>query len=259
MEASLAKIEKMPSLVLLNLISLLSINDIVILSDRNRWLNQNIIGHPEMRRIGGVTIYLRNFSHQVNNIHECEVCEIEITGITYMLKFLRLFGEKIKSLDLNCVDSTEIQVIAVFNYINRFCFNLEKLRLSNLTHSIGRSLKRPFDSVKKLIFLNCTFSHRLNNINLWFPSVLSISFLGKNQFKDLSKIMVHYNSLTSLYVTNRTMDKNIADDLQGLNPGVIFTFEYSFREFSPDYWPNTLNSDSSSIEYVENIIPFENY
>lgn len=144
--------------------------------------------------------------------------DINITGISFVLKFLELFGGYIKYLVCDFCGASEEQANIVFSSVGKYCINLNQIAFGNLNSSLKNSLKKPFENVEYVFIQYCRLYDRLCRLNKYFPNVKEIVFSEKNKFENIDNVLVHYKSLETMEICCGTMDIVNSVFLQLLNP-----------------------------------------
>lgn len=164
-----------------------------------------------------VCFYLTDFSNKSCKIEELEN-EIRITGMNFIVKFLKLFGNQVKYVVCDFFGATSRQANTVFSCINEYCYNLNRIACGNLKSSLKISLKRSFENVTDVFFQRCDLRNKLCNINKYFPNVKEIHFSENNTFENLCDIIVKYKFLERIEICSNSMDHESAMTLQVYNP-----------------------------------------
>lgn len=150
--------------------------------------------------------------------------EIDLNGMKMILKFLRHFGDELYFINCNFYGASEEQVFTVFTYITRYCTNLRKLYFGYLRHSLSYSLRRTFDQVTELFFLNCRLDKELCNLAIHFPRVREISFYERNEFQNLDRVVVTYPHLRRMIIESASIDILSVALLKAINPGADIAY-----------------------------------
>lgn len=230
---NVSALENMPFELLLPIFHLLNITELFVLGEANKHLLEGARASSQME-FGNKCVYLSQFNSRNNSLLDCSIRSIRLSGLTYIIRFLRLFGDRVRILVVDFEDSTEEQVLTFFTYLNRYCHNLEELALINLEFSVGRALKKPFSNLKVLTFKKCKISSRLNNFVKWFPNIEYLYLFEKNAIENMSLILIPYKCLINAVISNLTMDETSLNALQVLNRSLFVKtlYEYDYETHS---------------------------
>lgn len=158
----------LPDDVLLHIFSFLNLMELLEIHNTSKRLRQ--VSKLDLRKFDSV---FRKVILRFYGPHKCILIGkgAKYVSLTLFLRYIRFFGPIIKVLTLDgCMaDIAEFQ--QVFCYINRYCVNLEILRFENIEHSVGRTLKKPFKKVRKIMLIRSNIRGRLCDIDKWFPKV----------------------------------------------------------------------------------------
>lgn len=180
-----------------------------------------------------ITFFLNSFNSEFCKAR-LNFNELNIVGMSFILKILRLFGSQIKHLVCDFCGASEKQANAVFSYVSIYCSDINHIAFGNLNCSLKYSLERPFENVEYLFIQHCRLYDRLCKLNKYFPKVKEIFFSEKNKFENIDNVLVHYNSLKKVEICRGTTDIINAVFLQLLNPNaeVFYTDEmYNLIDF----------------------------
>lgn len=218
----------LPVDLLLKILSFLNLTDIFVFSRANRRCQQ--LARADMRF--NFNKYFINIGSN-NNWQEIDEYPnfLMIRG-NAISNYLRIFGPRIKKLNVNFNDYSEEEVYDIFAYIGRYCWNLEEFSILNLETCPGRSLKRSFKSVKRLVFDDCKISAKMSNVQKWFPSLISLEINHETYFKNPSAMEVRFKNLiladfTTSWLCRKTFDM---DEFVRLNPQTAVFDYYTYRQ-----------------------------
>lgn len=223
----------LPVEIILHILSFLSIDELMVLGNVNKRL-RCIIRAEKRMNLRSERIILGSFFWIHADVVRYGVWKgysVEVNGVLPILRFLRFFGRSINDLVFNCEGLSEEQVYIVFMYISRYCIACRSLILTDLTYSLGRSLRRPMRSVEKLSFLSCYLDVRLCDLNRWFPRIENLGFLGGNTFQDRSKLIMRYDYLRKAEIECFSLNEIEISSLRVLNPLALITYHNILSNF----------------------------
>lgn len=213
-------------------VSFVCISQLLALSDTNNMFNALVILEIKrrFRKLNALTlkkgftlehspicIYLTEMNSTTCKAEE-GANEINIFGISYILKFLRLMGSDVMFIVCNFKEATQEQAHLIVSSINENCPNLRNLAFGNLSFDLNNSLKKPFLNVRYILFQQCLLSGRICQINTVFPNVHEITIYDDNTIIDIGKFFTKFNSLTNMEIYGKSMHILDAILIQILNP-----------------------------------------
>lgn len=168
-----------------------------------------------------ICFYLSDFNSDICKVEQNDN-EVRITGTSFILKFLRLFGSEIKYIVFDFFGATEEQIDIVFSCAREYCPNLTRMVFGNLDYDLR--IENPFTNVEFIFFQQCRLYDHLCDIKSHFPNVKDITISDDNRFESLDKVIVFYNGLEKMEIYSTSIDIVNAVFLQILNPDVEITF-----------------------------------
>lgn len=222
------ELTELPLEILLRIWSFLSIRDLLILSDGNRRLRDSVKADSRID-FKNTRIYLRYFDLSTSYVEEYPSM-VQLCGISLILKYLRLFGEKIDYLVFDCEGAQAEQIHTVYKYVNRYCMNINHLVLGNMDFGLGRTLKKPLKTVKTLWIVDCKIDSRLCDLSKWFPQLQELDLFEKNEFKKISEVLKKYDSLKEININSNSMNEEEVNLFRSENPHVFIRYPLYFFE-----------------------------
>lgn len=142
-----------------------------------------------------ICFYLTDFDSDFCDVKQNDN-EINITVMSLILKFLRLFGNEVKYVVCDFFGATEEQALVVFSNVNQNCISLNRLAFGNLNYDLEFALKKSFENITYVFFQRCILFERLCQLKTYFPNVREIIFSEENRFESLDKLIISYGFLT---------------------------------------------------------------
>lgn len=199
-----------------HILSFLSMEDLLNVGDTNKRL-RDIVLQDYRINFDTMCVFLNDFDIQEQEIYILKDA-VKIYGVKYILKFVRLFGLRIKILTINSWGAFEFRFRRVFKYINRYCVSLKRINFISLTYDISCRSTKPFKTVEALSFKDCTVCTKLCNVCHWFPRLKEFDLIGINRFERGFRIVKRYPFLERMLIHEDSRFDFYVSDLQALNP-----------------------------------------
>lgn len=222
----------LPTEMFEHLISLCCLTQVLNLSDINTTFKSLVVREVlrRLKRMNDVSVkkgfpvdifpicfFLTDFHSK-----DCKIAvrenKLKISGTALILKFIRLFGDKMKYIVLSFSGSSEEQANTVFSSVNKNCYNLEILAFGCLDYDLERSLVKPFVKATTVFFQYSRIHNKLCDLNKYFPSLKDLTFSETNFFQSFNQILCRYVHLEKLEICVNSMNLVDAVFLQILNP-----------------------------------------
>lgn len=107
---------------------------------------------------------------------------IRIQGICLILDFLKIFGPVIDILEYSVVESEDAGRLAIERAFELYLEDLDELRIFNMPARTRLGFKTLW-SVKRVRFQWCEIPQGLCDLDVCFPNVECIDFMGWNNFQ----------------------------------------------------------------------------
>lgn len=227
-----SEIPSLPVEMYENIVSVSGFSQLLELSDVNSLFRSLVITEVKRRlkkmkeatvqkgldvNIFPICFYLTEFNDDFGSVKQ-NVNEIKISGRSFILKFLRLFGTEMKYVVCDFFGATEEQACTIFSHVGQYCLGLNRLAFGNLNYDLDISLERTFENVTYIFFQRCKLYAQLCDLKNYFPNAKEIVFSEENRFENIDKMIVNYGYLERFEICSASMDVINAIFLQILNP-----------------------------------------
>lgn len=187
----------------------LNLSDIFKLYDMNRNLREAVLA--DRRRLRSpfrrVSFFFLNEYKGINSGEGVSDC-----NLTFILKYLIVFGETTRSLELILSDIYEDEIRIVFQYIFRYCTTLETLIFTNLTDNLDQVIDGQMLSVYELCFENCEVRGKLCDLTDIFPNIQEVEF-GQTYFERAPRDFAGFPPMLLIPLSERRPISGGSEDL----------------------------------------------
>lgn len=151
---------------------------------------------------------------------------LDVFGMIFSLKVLRLFGHLISHLVTDYAKSEPRYWTEIERYLNKYCAD-SLIKIEFFTIMNGTNFKKSFSKVESVKFTVCKLMKKSINFNKWFPKMKSLTFYSSNPVHDSKCIEKHFPNLMEFSLDRMFIDHekplfsraNIAEAMR-LNPNL---------------------------------------
>lgn len=222
-------LDELPTEILFRVCSFLSFANLARLADCGPVLKTIILNDFRLTYLPERVIF-EGFNRGGEDMTYCHG-RLIITDIRTMLRYLRLFGDSIKSLVFKNANVFEQDALLVFKYIRQYAIYVENLRLDRVIYDLGRVCTPDFSSVESITLLNCVVSKSFCNLRVFFPNLQRINICGDNKFEDMSKFIEEYPRVGFMCLNNISIKSEYVRILRDLNPQMEISFNTPFYKY----------------------------
>lgn len=206
----------LPEEIKIEILSFLNLGQLSIVADVSTEMRRLV--RADLRYLEGMKdLEVKHFEDREDSITLYQN-RIKISGLRVILGFIRIFGDRVETLEYNARNAFESTCLRVIYYVRRFSIKIRHLFLYNITYDISRGWLDGFHNVQTLAFSNCTVCQGICDFNMFFPRLRSLTFYGYNRIENERKILIVYPNIVEIFVYSATMVVERVNRLRELNP-----------------------------------------
>lgn len=203
------------------------------------------LGYIDLVNLADSSQYLRNIVKASNKLRFTEMMILSgsvtfnhaflrgkrliVFGFKLILKLLRLFGPRLKSLYINVIKE-KMKIFRIIGHVNFYCSHLQTMILRSIQFDLSSCFVHAFQSVSTLC-LEFGFLHsNLCHLSNFFPN-LKILYIFKVRFHDVSKFIERHKHLCSFVLNSPDLRSDDLILLKQLNFSADFECVKEWNEY----------------------------